>query len=268
VHNPFHTETRTIRVSQVQKGLGAKITALLDWMQDAAYTHSNSLIIFSTDRLLKRNMSWVLMRKLIRIFNLPFLGQKIHLTTYPSSINRYFAFRDFELRDQNDNALVLATTSWAVFDLEKRRIIKTPPDFIRGFSPPKPANLDFMRPRINSLVQPDLAQEIKIRKSDLDLNGHVNHACLADWSLACLPVDLGQNLLLKEMDIVFRSECTMEDNAVFSQGRLEQGSGEDRDLTCLHSLKSKALERELARAVSVWTLPPGDQVSGHEGQLR
>ena len=256
MQNPTHTETSTIRVSQVDNSQRIKLTALLDWMQDSAYTHSNLLEIFSTDRLLTRNMSWVLMRKFIRVNSLPFLGQEVRLTTFPSAINRYFAFRDFELQDFEGNFLVLATTSWAVFDLEKRKITKTPAEFIRDFSSPRPPSLEFARKKISPLEHPDYSEEIFIRQSDLDLNTHVNHSFLGEWSLSCLPREIKQNCLLKELDIVYRSECTLEQGSVLSLGAaLESRDSSDDELFYLHSLKNLDHSREFSRAMSCWQCP-------------
>ncbi len=251
--NPTHTEAGTIRVSQVDNSCRVKLTALLDWMQDSAYTHSNLLEIFSTDRLLARNMSWVLMRKFISVNSLPFLGQEVSLITFPSALNRYFAFRDFELLDSKGNPLVLATTSWAVFDLEKRRIIKTPADFIRDFSPPRPPCLEFSRTKISPLEHPDYSEEIFLRESDLDLNTHVNHSFLGEWSLSCLPREIKQSCRLKELDIIYRSECTMEQGSVISQGVAAESLDKSEDkLFYLHSLKTPDHSREFSRAMSCW----------------
>jgi len=256
MHNPTHTETGTIRVSQVDNSRRIKLTALLDWMQDSAYTHSNLLEIFSTDMLLARNMSWVLLRKFIRVNSLPFLGQEIRLTTFPSALNRYFAFRDFELQDEQGSPLVLATTSWAVFDLEKRRIVKTPADFIRDFSPPRPPCLAFSRTKISLLEQPDYSEKIFLRESDLDLNTHVNHSILGEWSLSCLPREIKQNCLLKELDIIYRSECTLEQNSIISLGGVAKSLDRSEDGPCyLHSLKTPDHSREFSRAMSRWQYP-------------
>ncbi len=253
MQHPTHTETGTIRVSQVDRSRRIKLTALLDWMQDSAYTHSNLLEIFSTDRLLARNMSWVLMRKCIRIQSLPFLGQTVHLTTFPSALNRYFAFRDFKLQDGEGNPLVLATTSWAVFDLEKRRIIRTPADFIRDFAAPGPPCLKFSRTKITPLQQSDYSEEIFLRDNDLDLNTHVNHSFLGEWSLSCLPREIKQNRRLKELDIIYRSECTLEQSPVISLGSvLEKPGNSEEELFYLHALKNPDHSREFSRAISCW----------------
>ncbi len=252
MREPIHQENKIIRVSQVGKEFTIKINALLDWMQDAAYTHSNKLDIFSTDRLLSRSMSWVLMRKFTRVNRLPALGQRIHLTTYPSGINRYYAFRDFKLTDEQGDVLVLATTSWAVFDLDKRRIIKTPSDFIEGFSPPGPPALNFPGSRIEALKQPEFEAWIQVRSNDLDLNGHVNNSCLADWSFSCLPVDLRQNFHLKELDIAFRGECTLDFQTVHSSAAYMNIKDSVGQKYILHALKNREQTREFARAVSLW----------------
>ncbi|EFI34439.1 acyl-ACP thioesterase [Desulfonatronospira thiodismutans ASO3-1] len=253
MQHPTHTETGTIRVSQVDRSRRIKLTSLLDWMQDSAYTHSNLLEIFSTDRLLARNMSWVLMRKLIRIESFPCLGQTVRLTTFPSALNRYFAFRDFKLQDEKGTPLVLATTSWAVFDLEKRRIIRTPAEFIRDFSAPGPPCLEFSQARISPLEHPEYSEEIFLRENDLDLNAHVNHSLLGEWSLSCLPDELKQGRLLKELDIVYRSECTLEQGSVISLGAAFNSLGNSEDGTFyLHSLKTADHSREFSRAISCW----------------
>ncbi len=253
MNHPIHTEYGTVRVSQVQTEHQLKITALLDWMQDVAYTHSNKLESFSTDVLLRRNLSWALMRMFILVFNLPHLGQDLTLSTYPSSLSRYFAFRDYELRDMQNNPMVLATSTWAVFDLSKRRIIKTPADFFQGFAPPKSANLEFKRSKIPPLRQFQKSQTVYIRENDLDLNGHVNHSCMADWVLLGLTPDWGSNSFLKELDIVFRSECTLQNQAVSTLSAIWGEASHGSELNHLHSIKDLKHEQEFARAVSTWT---------------
>ena len=64
----------------------------------------------------------------------------------------------------------------------------------------------------------DQSQIFTVRKSDLDLNKHVNNVRYVEWALACLP----EEYKAQQIDIKFLGEATEDDTAV-AKSELQNG---------------------------------------------
>ena len=81
------------------------------------------------------------------------------------------------------------------------------------------------------------------RRSELDVNGHVNNAHLLGWLLEPLP-DMPNRRLI-EIDCAFRSECQSGDTVL-------SRVGSETDGVRHHALVREADGTDLVRAVSRW----------------
>jgi medium-chain acyl-[acyl-carrier-protein] hydrolase len=71
-------------------------------MQESAYLHAEHLGVGHT-QLAPLQMSWVLSRMRIEISRWPKWGDTVRLRTWPSGRDRLFYYRDFEIKDGDDN---------------------------------------------------------------------------------------------------------------------------------------------------------------------
>lgn len=89
-------------------------------LQRAAVEHAEHLG-FGFQQTSKQNFTWVLIQLSIEINRLPKWREKIKLATWPKSMQKLTATREFTVRSENDEVLCNASSEWLLIDLDTRR---------------------------------------------------------------------------------------------------------------------------------------------------
>ncbi len=219
---------------------------MLNYLQDAASGHSRGSG-FSVHDLQKNGMTWVLSRYHVRFLRYPEVGEYLKVCTWRSGIEGYFALREFEVIDENDNPLALATSSWVIVHLETKRPVRLE-TVIKNFPllERRALNDDFKS--LPKLEKPDVEEIFKVRIADLDLNRHVNHAVYVEWAVETVPREILDCSRLAEIEISYRAEAFSGDTVIAGTGQAE---GENPHLF-LHRVKNEKDGRELTRMRTAW----------------
>ena len=266
----------TVRYGEVGFDGVATLSSLANWLQEAAGQNAG-LLGFGEEHLSPLGLSWILARLALRIKRLPAAGERLRVRTWPSALDR-FGHRGYEVYDEKDCLIVIGSSSWSVMNMRERRLASLPSDLAQSY--PKDA-----RPCLPFCcrVLPRLADRgertalLRVRRDDLDINGHVNNAHYLAWLMEALPVpekESGLSLTPDMLDISFRAECFPGDELESACGaapasedmaglarreqELSPGSGEK---VILHAIRRRTGERveETCRAVSLWRKsPPGE----------
>lgn len=223
------------------------IGAIGNYLQEVAWNHA-TLLGYGREDLLRKNAAWVMTRMRIKMERYPSLGQNIHVLTWPSARDKYLAYRDFVLSDDVGEILCQCTTAWAHMDIEARKMVSFQED-----GAPLPytgeRSLTFESRSIQRLRDPEFRAEVISRRSDLDVNGHVNNVHFIEWALESIPQERFNEYILSELDISFRHECHAGERllSVCSQ------NGTENELLHLVSREKDAME--LARVRTCWQRP-------------
>jgi acyl-ACP thioesterase len=243
---PIHEERFTVRIHQTGDTGRASIAALADWMQDAATLHAARLG-FSHHAMAEAGVAWVLTRMCIRMDEYPRLNEAMTLHTWPSSLDKRRAAREFRFLSAQGGQLGVATTSWIAMDVANRRL-GTMPEFVASSRETHPEVACGFTGR--SLPRPDAdapdaqAVELTARRADLDWNAHVNNVHLLEWALEPVPAPLPFTAP-SLVDIAFRAEIRHGDG-VRAQC-VPHGDGQ-----LLHGLFRLSDGKEAARMLTAW----------------
>ncbi len=239
----FRVRTYEIDINGV-----ANLASLCNYLQEAAGNHAEKLHV-SIDDLGKDNKTWVLSRLRLSITNQPKLGQTITVRTWPSGTDRLFTTRDFEILDEDGHYLVKATSVWLVIDRTTRRPYRLPESIVNLIRPdtPRALTIDLHQ----QLPEPDhtvRSAELIARRSDLDVNGHVNNVHYIEWAIE--PMD---NAFLKkyrpvELTVQFLAESRQGTNVTSNLNELDN----ENSKLLRHQLIKKAEETPLARLETRW----------------
>ena len=109
-------------VASYEADLTGKLSlfALFNRFQDLAEIHAAYLQV-GYDLLRESKLAWILSRIKVQILSLPGWGDTVQLATWPKGIDRLFAQREFSLKNEMGETLVLATSAWLLVDIEKNR---------------------------------------------------------------------------------------------------------------------------------------------------
>lgn len=236
-----HTESFKIRTHEIDLNKKLKIPSLLQLMQEASMSNAIQLNVSIWD-LEDQALSWVLVKKKIKIYSLPGLGDKITVTTYPSGLEKLFAYRDFIVKDNKNNICAEASSSWILMNTKTRKLVK--PDF----SIPTPEDVTVLkRAAFNLKPSHNLinSKTFQINWFDLDWNNHVNNVFLMKCMIESLPVQMLQSREIDTINVQYKSEGLLNDELICSYREIEKRNTE-------HSILRKSDNKTIALAEIVY----------------
>ncbi len=236
-----YQEQFKIRASEIDFDQKATLPAICNLLQEVAGNHARELEFDITD-LQKNQLTWVLHRLNVEMDRFPDWRETITIKTWPSSGDGLRAYRDFIIIGEDGDTIGRCLSYWLMMNMETRRPTRIPKEILQM----APKNTEHVLP-INKIEFPkvekfDSSQHFEVRKTDLDLNRHVNNVHYIDWALSCLPDDPSIN----QIDITFLAESVLGD-AIFAQMKETKP---EPDLPFYFCLKRKSDEKILAKAVS------------------
>jgi len=204
-----YQETFKIRASEIDFNQQATLPAICNLLQEVAGNHARELEFDITD-LQKDELTWVLHRLHVKIDRFPDWRETITVKTWPSSGDGLRAYRDFLIIGENGDTIGRSLSYWLIMDIKSRRPTRIPKKILEL----APDDTDHVLPvsdaNFSDLDQADYSQQFDVRKTDLDLNQHVNNVRLIEWTLSCLPDDSAVN----QIDIKFMAESVLGDTDI------------------------------------------------------
>ncbi len=229
-----------IRATEVDFDQQATLPAICNLLQEVAGNHARELQFDITD-LQENKLTWVLHRLCVKMDRFPDWRETITIQTWPSSGDGLRAYRDFLILDSDGNTIGKSLSYWLMMDIESRRPTRIPKDILEM----APKNADHVLPvsdvHFLAIDDSDSSQKFTVRKSDLDLNKHVNNVKYIEWALSCLPEDNKVN----EIDIKFMAEAVLGDSIV-----AESKESNDSSSDTIHQIRRKSDQKTLALALS------------------
>ena len=105
------------------------------------------------------------------------LDDEIEITTIPTHMNRFYAYRDF-IVEKNGEILAKAKAVFLLMDIERLRPVKILDDLVKAYGKEEEVFTARDAKLENDL---DFIKDIYIRKADVDTNFHVNNAVYFDY---------------------------------------------------------------------------------------
>lgn len=240
-----YTGEYKIRTYEIDRYKRVTVPALIQLMQEAAMQNVINIQLSVWD-LEPHNISWVLMRKDLKINNLPKLGEQISIVTHPAGFEKFFTYRDFKVYNEQKELIATAATTWLLMDTKARRMTRIP-EFIKSFEVPAQEFLPHAGGKLPKFEQVDIQKNFTVGWHDLDFNEHLNNNIYLQWMLETVPDEVLLNCTLKRLEVQYRKEARWQDKIICETQRL----GNNR---FLHQLLKKEDRKELASAVTEWNV--------------
>jgi len=175
----FWQENHTVSWEDTTIDNHLSITALNRMLLQAAVNHAEHLG-FGFTNTSKEDLSWVLLRINMKIDRLPAWKEKFSVVTWPSRVKAITAFREFEVTG-TQGELCRATSEWSVINLKTRRPqrMSSIGNLINSIS--EKISLDTPFFKLDSKIEFEELFSVKVRYSDMDMNGHANAGKYFDW---------------------------------------------------------------------------------------
>lgn len=199
----FHQENFVIRANEIDASGKATLSAICNFFQEVAGNNARDLKFDITD-LHRTQSTWVLYRMDIRIDEYPDWRDEIIVETWPSSGDSFRALRNYRLIDKDGKQLGCCLSYWLMIDLVNRKPMRLPQSVLDTKFQDRDHTMEVKSNRFKPLKQEQSIDEFKVRRSDLDMNNHVNNVNYITWMLECIP----ENKLtsIHGFDIIFMNE--------------------------------------------------------------
>ena len=235
----FSTNFR-IGLSLLNKSIYISNKSLLGILQDIAEMHSSTVGFGVTD-IEKTHFTWALLNWKVEIFNRPKYGDIIKINTWSSHSEKLYCFRDFEILNSNNELIGIATSKWVLINADTKKICKITDDLMSKYEPEEKSVFNtFDLPKLEELSEYSDSLNYSIRKSDIDVNEHVNNLCYLDMAYEILPYDLAFNTECNNFEILYKKQIKFNDNIKTFYGKNEKGEHfvviKNVDTNILHSI--------------------------------
>ncbi len=201
-----------ISLSMLSKTTSISNKGLLAILQDIAEMHSASIGFGVTD-IKKTNYSWALLNWKVKIFERPKYGDTITVKTWSRYSTKLYSYRDFEIYNSAGEIIGIATSKWILIDVSKGKIAKIEDSLISLYKPENKSVFNIVE--LDKLTEPEEFSnsiDYKIRKSEIDVNNHVNNLCYIDIAIEAFPEDSQIFNSCNDFEILYKHQIKLEDN--------------------------------------------------------
>ncbi len=179
--------------------------SILSIFQDVASIHAEEIGV-GYQKMLSKNLYWVLCRIKIDILKMPSINQTVIVETWPHEKGKVDLDRDLKVLSEDGETLIIGTSKWCVIDTVNRRLQRT--DNI-NYQCEISSDINYSE-KLNKISLPnnELIEKssYKVSFSDLDHNQHMNNTNYAN-----LVMNTINNKKISHFEINFLNECKLDD---------------------------------------------------------
>ncbi|MBC8061747.1 MAG: acyl-ACP thioesterase [Clostridiaceae bacterium] len=183
----------------------ALITSIVNFLGDISIRQSDELGV-GLDWLLERDLAWVIYKWNINMIRYPKINEKITVRTWPYSMRKFYAYRQYDILDTEGKVICTADAIWFLIDIKIRKPTKISDEMYETYGIAKDSNevIDFGK--IEALQEIHESKYFDVRYSDIDTNRHVNNSKYIEWCIETVPIDVVLKYSLKNIKVIYEKE--------------------------------------------------------------
>ena len=187
---------------------------LLECLENIAAYHSDS-VGYGINTTNKTHLTWVLLDWKVKVIKRPKYGQVLDIHTWSRYIVKCYAYRDFEVYDDNGELCAIASSKWLLIDTQKGKITKVEETMAEKYhSEPKSV---FGEVEIEKMKLPEEFENTisyQIKRRDIDIIGHVHNLYYLDLAYETLPKEVYEQRPFNYIRIMYKKEIKLGDTVV------------------------------------------------------
>ena len=172
--------------------------SILALFQDVAGIHANELGI-GFDALMENKTIWVLTKVCYRMVGTPRRYERVRVRTWPLRPGRVNFRREYCIETEGGEVLVQGTSEWVVVHSEKRRVLPAT-DLYPSDDYCTDTFFEGRLPRVPRVEREGEGVTVIPGFTQLDINGHINNTCYADYVMDMLAPAADQRVTALQID--------------------------------------------------------------------
>lgn len=197
-------------------GVNNRITnyGILALLEDIAGTHSDK-VGYGIKDVDSKKKAWILMDWKLKVIKRVSYGEKVKIKTWARSISKpmFYSYRDFEVYNEQNELIAIATSKWVLFDIEKEKISKIEMDLMSLYN--TESKHVFEAEDIEKIKVPDEYEswvDYKVRRFDIDVNQHMHNLNYLNLAYEALPEEVYNTQEFSNVRITYKHQIKLGDN--------------------------------------------------------
>ena len=208
----IYREKFKIGLKDVWKGKEISNKAILEYLENIAGYHSDS-VGYGINTSDKTHLSWILLDWKVKVIKRPEYGQVLKIHTWSRDIIKCYAYRDFEVYDENNNLCVIASSKWLLINNQTGKIAKVEQEMADKYESETEKSV-FEEKEIGKIKVPEKYNSsiiYEVKRKDIDIIGHMHNLYYLDIAYEALPEEVYQQRPFNYVRIMYKKEIKLGD---------------------------------------------------------
>lgn len=211
----IYQEKFKIGLKDVWKGKQVSNKAILEYLEDVASYHSDS-VGYGINTSEMTHLTWLLLDWKVKVIKRPEYGQTLNIHTWSRYFIKCYAYRDFEIYDENHNLCVIASSRWLLINNQTRKIAKIEEAIANQYESETEKSV-FSEKEIEKIKAPTNYKSSIIyqaKRKDIDIVGHMHNLYYLDLAYEALPEDIYNHRPFDEIRIMYKKEIKLGETVI------------------------------------------------------
>lgn len=198
-----------VGLNDIMTGKKLSNKAILKYLEDIAGIHSN-MVGYGLNDIESVEHTWMLLAWKVQLHKRPIYSETITIKTWSRPMKNFYAFRDFQIFNENKELIGIASSKWVFINIVKEGIERIPQEVADLYQnetdhvfPDDDFGKLFETPNVDS------CSDYKITRSMIDINNHVHNIHYLDIADEALPDSLYEKEFNK-FEIMYKKEIKRE----------------------------------------------------------
>lgn len=185
--------------------------AILRYFENTATYHSDA-VGGGIKAVEVTGQTWIVLDWSVKVLKRPKYGENLKVRTWSRGIQKFFAFRDYELINENNEVCVVGTSRWVLMDINKNRMVLLNEELMKMYE--SESKMVLPKEDFSKIAIPeDFSKEINYTsmRKDIDFNKHMHNLYHLDLAYETLPEEVYENSIFDNFKITYKKEIKLGD---------------------------------------------------------
>ncbi len=209
----FVNEKFRVILSDVNANLEMTNTAFLRYFQEIGNMHSEIAGVGVSD-IDRTNLSWILISWKVSVIKRPKYGDEIKIKTWSLGVNKFFAFRDFEVKNQYDEVVAYGASKWSMVDVKKGKVVSICKEITDIYTQEETHVFEddmILDKLVEPKIEPISKCDFKITRSLIDVNKHLNNVYYLDIAKEAISEEKAIINEFDNFEVMYKKEIRLGD---------------------------------------------------------
>lgn len=204
----YQMQTR-VRYSEVETNKQVGISQIVNYFQDCS-TFQSEDIGQGIVQLEESNRAWFLCGWQIEVERYPMFGEMITIQTWPYDRTDLYAYRNFLIKDVEDQIIARANSIWFLVDTISGKPIRITDQDVEMYGTGEPLSMEYENRKIRLPKEMQIFDSFFVMKAHIDTNNHVNNSQYILFAQEFLP----QGFEVKKMRADYKKAAKLHDEII------------------------------------------------------